>query len=151
MTSQQGVVRTGRGAGFGVAVGGLVLFLVACAMPALEFLNTNTSSLDVMQGFQILLMGWMGLFVGQLAWLANLFFALALLLLILGRSTGALVFGAVSVLMACDTFVLFSQQLPANEGGVGKLALQHLRAGFYFWSAALVLLPLGALILRQRK
>lgn len=150
MIPQPAVVRGGRGAEIGVALGCLVLFGVACAAPALEFLDTNASSLNVMQGFQILLMGWMGVFVGQLAWFANPLFALGLLLLSLRRRTAALVSGAVAVLVACDTFVLFSQQLPANEGDVGKLILQHLKAGFYLWAAALVLLPLGALILRQR-
>jgi hypothetical protein len=150
MIPQPAVVRGGRGAEVGVVLACLALFLVACAAPALEFLDTNAKSLNVMQGFQILLMGWMGVFVGQLAWFANPLFALGLLLLSLRRRTAALVCGTGAMLAAGDTFVLFSQQLPANEGGVGKLILQHLRAGFYFWAAALVLLPLGALILRHR-
>lgn len=150
MIPQPAVVRGGRSADVGVALACLVLFLIACAAPSLEFLETNSSTRNVMQGFQILLMGWMGVFVGQLAWFANALFALGLLLLSLRRRTAALVCGTVAVLIACDTFVLFSQQLPANEGDVGKLILQHLRAGFYLWAAALVLLPLGALILRLR-
>lgn len=150
MIPQPAVIRRGRGAETGVVVACLALFLVACVAPCLEFLNTNTSSMDVMQGFQILLMGWMGVFVGQLAWFANLLFALGLLLLSLRRRTGAVICGTMAVVVASDTFVLFSQQLPANEGDVGKLILQHLRAGFYVWAAALVLLPLGALVLRQR-
>jgi len=150
MIPQPAVVRGGRGAEIGVVLACLVVFLIACAAPALEFRDTNTAAPNVMQGFQVLLMGWLGVFAGQLAWFANPLFATGLLLLSLRRRTAALVCGTVAVLVAGDTFVLFSQQLPANEGDVGKLILQHLKAGFYLWAAALVLLPLGALILRQR-
>jgi len=150
MIPQPAVVRGGRGAEIGVVAACLVLFLIACVAPALEFRDTNTPSPNVMQGFQILLMGWLGVFVGQLAWFANPLFAIGLLLLSLRRRTASLICGAVAVLVAGDTLVLFSQQLPANEGDVGKLILQHLKAGFYLWAAALVLLPLGAFILRQR-
>lgn len=150
MIPQPAVVRGGRGAEIGVVLACLVLFLIACAAPALEFRDTNTSAPNVMQGFQVLLMGWLGAFAGQLAWFANPLFATGLILLSLHRRTAALVCGTLAMLVACDTLVLFSQQLPANEGDVGKLLLQHLKAGFYLWAAALVLLPLGALILRQR-
>jgi hypothetical protein len=85
----------------------------------------------------ILGIGWTGLFFGSMAWLANLPFELSLVFFLLGRRWATLVSSGLALLLGFDTFRLFFTELPADEGGVGRLSLQALEPGAWLWLASL--------------
>jgi hypothetical protein len=126
------------------------LYLLACALPALEFSNENLPN-ENWPGIQVLAIGWLGGFLYQFAWYANLPLLLALILLLLRRWVGVLVSGVLALLLAMNTFLLYSQRVPANEGGTSYLHLVQVKIGFYFWVLSILALCVGALILRRRE
>jgi hypothetical protein len=122
------------------------IYAISCALPALEF---NDPENPVYFGFHVLIIGWLGTFIGQFGWFANLFLIVPVFLLLIRRWVGAFVGAMLSLGIALLSLMLFHQNVPANEGGTREIQLQHLRIGFYVWLASMVSLGLGALILRQ--
>jgi len=57
----------------------VVLYLMACCIPALEFKNSNGPN-TVMWGANALAIGWSGIFAAVMAWYVNPFWLLGLLL-----------------------------------------------------------------------
>jgi hypothetical protein len=127
----------------------LAFFLTACACPALVFKNTNGST-EAMYGFSVLVVGWLGILVGQVAWYANFVIGLSLIFLLFRRWLTAALLALVAVAIAADTLLLFSKEIPADEGGVNKMYLVHIGPGFYFWVASMLVVVVGAIILRLR-
>lgn len=123
----------------------LLCYAAACVSPCLEMFKQGV---DVWYGARILVIGWLGLLVGQFAWLANPLWAVGLLFLTLRRPTIALIASALALLLALQTFMLFGMPLPGDEGGVTKLELLRLRYGFYLWLASLLALFAGTVMLR---
>jgi len=127
----------------------LAFFVIACASPALVFLKTGGGT-EQWPGFQVLVVGWLGILVEQFAWCANLVMALSLIFLLFRRWLAAAILALVALAIAADTLLLFSHEVPADEGNVNKLQLVHLGPGFYFWVASMVVVVVGAIILRRR-
>jgi hypothetical protein len=125
------------------------LFLIACASPALAFKRTS-SDMEVWPGFQVLMMGWLGLLFKQIAWYANPVMVLSLIFLLCRRWLAATVIALAALALAANTLVLFSTELPADEANVNKLRLEYLGPGFYSWVASIVAIIIGAIILRRR-
>lgn len=121
----------------------LLLFIIACNLPALEF-RRNENGQEIWNGGATLVMGWLGLFVGQLAWLANGPLFLAMVCLLLRQRRACLVFGGLALLLSCTTWTLFGSTLDGDEGGVNKLILLRLHAGVYVWQASMLVLFVGA-------
>lgn len=127
---------------------GLAFFLIACACPALLFRHTG-GTIDVWEGGKALGLGWMGLLVGQFAWCANPVMVLSLIFLLFRRWLAATILALVALAIAANTLLLFSQEIPADEANTYKLRLEHLGIGFYFWVASMIIVVVGAFILRQ--
>lgn len=126
-----------------------VFYVLACACPALIF-RRSSSEIEIWSGFRVLTIGWLGLLVGQIAWYANPVIALSLLFVLLRRWVLTLVVSGVSLLIAANTLLLFFKELPADEGNVVKLRLEHVGFGFFFWLASILAIAVGSVILRRR-
>lgn len=123
----------------------LALFLVACALPALEFKN-SIGSTDVMFGLRALVVGWSGLFAAVMAWYANPFWLLGLILAHFGKSMSAMLAGVVAIAIATTVFSIVGREMPGDEGNVTKTTVIKLLPGCYLWLTSLLLLPVAALL-----
>jgi len=127
-----------------------ICFVCACFSPALSFriFSSNPAEyhLETQRGGNYLLIGWLGLLVGQFAWFANPCWLGGSLLLLWGRPVIARVLMGVALIFALTTFTLRGKQLPHDEGNVTQMVLQSLLPGFYLWTAAIVLALLSALL-----
>ena len=66
------------------------------------------------------------------------------------RSCPTLIASGVALVFAANTLLLFSQDLPANEGGTDKLKLESLGPAFYLWMTSLVIPLLSGIRLLKR-
>lgn len=131
-----------------IPVASLFFYVVACALPCLEF---EKDGREIWYGYSILLMGWMAILVGQIAWLANPLWLAAMFFFVFRKWRWSIGFSLFGLLLSFTTFMLFGRQIPANEGGVGKLDLQQLRIGFYVWLLSLSILFFGAIFMDRRE
>jgi hypothetical protein len=123
----------------------LILFSIACLLPALVFLGN--SGTDIWQGYRILVFGWMGPMFGQFAWCANPLLLISMVTLVLRRWVITIVISILTLLLAANTFLLFFQEVPADEAGVNMLELQYLHVGAYLWFVSILTILIGAVIL----
>ena len=124
----------------------LVLFALACASPTLIFLRNGTSD-ETWAGYIVLLLGWLGPFLGQFAWYANPLLFVGMITFLVRQWVATIVLIALALLMAANTCLLFFQEVPADEAGVNMLTLQNLHIGFYLWIASILTIGIGAIIL----
>jgi hypothetical protein len=124
-----------------ILIASVVLFAIACCLPALEF-NKSGDAKDVLIGINVLAVGWSGIFAGVFGWYANPVALLALGLGFFGKPKWAAIAGLVALLVGCTTFSMFGRDLPADEGGVNHMTLSRTLAGCYVWLASLAVLPL---------
>jgi hypothetical protein len=118
----------------------LVLFAVACCLPALEFRNSNGAN-DVMYGLRALVVGWSGIFAGVVAWYANPCWLLSLVLGLFRRPLTATLVGVVAIAIAACTFAVVGRELPGDEGNVTRTTVIRLLPGCYVWMASMAVLP----------
>jgi hypothetical protein len=128
----------------------VLLFLVACCLPALEFKHSSTPN-DVMLGLRALAVGWSGFFAAVFSWYANPVWLLGVVLVLLRKPVPAAIVGVLAIVIAYGTFSLIGRDLPADEGNVNKMAVIKLLPGCYVWMASLVLLPIAAVFNPPRK
>ena len=128
-----------------VLIASIVLFIVACCLPALEFKNSQGPN-DVMLGLRALVVGWSGFFAAVFAWFANPCWLLGVILLSLRKPISGGVLGLIAVAIACSTFKTVGIELPGDEGNVTRTTIIRLLPGFYVWIASLLSLPLAALL-----
>jgi len=121
----------------------LVLFVIACCLPALEFKHSNGPN-DWMSGAGVLLMGCLGIFVGIGAWYANFFWFVGMVLGLFRKGILTAIAGIIAVAIALNTFSIIGRVLPADEGNVAHMTVVRLLPGCYVWMASLVVLPLAA-------
>ena len=117
------------------------LFIVACCLPALEFTKENVP--EALSGFNVLAVGWSGIFAGIVGWYANPVWLLGLIMAFVDKpkiATGAAV---VAFLIGLTTFSLFGRVLPADEGNVTHMTLTKLLPGAYVWFASQAVLVLA--------
>ena len=130
----------------------VLIYLVACCCPALTFDNyyagnSAPQSTDTWFGWTALLLGWLGIVVGSVAWLANFVLGLTLIFLICGLRWATLISSAVTVLLSMDFFPVFSAKIPADEGGVGRAVLRPPGIGVWLWFASIAAVFVAAWIL----
>jgi hypothetical protein len=94
-----------------------------------------------------LLLGWLGILVGSIAWLANFFLGLTLVFLLTGLRWSSLICSTLTLLVSLDFFPLFYAKIPADEGGVGQAVLQAPEIGVWLWFASIATAFAAALIL----
>jgi hypothetical protein len=128
-----------------LAITGL-LYLIACATPALEFDDTQQS---IFYGFHILIIGWLAALIAQFAWFANLILLVSIFLLLFRQWIATFIGSLLAFILALQTFMLFSQKIPADGAATRHLLLQNMKIGFYFWLASMLCIGIGALILRH--
>jgi hypothetical protein len=123
----------------------LLLFSIACLLPSLVFFGN--SGTDIWQGYRILFLGWMGPMFGQFAWCANPLLLVSMVTLVIRRWVITIVISILTLLLAANTFLLFFQEVPADEAGVNMLELQYLHVGAYLWFVSILTILIGAVIL----
>lgn len=124
----------------------LAFYLTACALPAMTLENR-----DVWYGWATLLMGWMGLFIGQFGWLANFPYLAALITLLCRQWRTTAILTAVAFLIGLHAFALLNREIPLDEGGVNKGTIVAIGMAPWVWLASIVLPGVGALMLRERE
>jgi hypothetical protein len=128
----------------------LVLFVAACFAPALSFRVYSSDparyTIEVNRGGNILFIGWMGVLVGQVAWVANPPWVLGIGLLFFERIKGARILLTLAALLALSTLRLYRSEMPYDEGGVTKMLLQAPLLGFYLWLSSIVLALVAAFV-----
>ena len=118
----------------------LVLFAVACGLPALRF------DLNVYSGPAVLLMGWAVIAQGVIAWYANPIWLFGLVMAALGKTRVAAMACLLALTVGCSTLLLFHQTLWDGQEGGHVQRLQQILPGGYAWLASLAASPLGALL-----
>lgn len=121
------------------------IFAVSCALPCLAFDNG-----DYWLGARILALGWSGLFVGQFAWFANLALLASWATLYRRMRIATLVLSLGALAVSCDTWTLYGQRLPTDEGGVNHFMLTAILPGCYVWMSSMVVVLVGVLWPRPR-
>jgi hypothetical protein len=124
-----------------VLLASVILFVVACCIPALHFNKTQGGD-DMMLGASVLGVGWSGIFAGVYAWYANPIWLLGLIMGFVGKPKFAAILGLVALVIGFTTFMVIGKMLPADEGGSNQMTLVKTLAGCYVWLASLAALPL---------
>jgi hypothetical protein len=117
----------------------LILYVLACALPAMVFDE------QTWRGYEVVLSGWMGVFLGQFAWFANFFWWLSLVLTLLRRWFLTIAATALACFIAFDAFSFIGKQVPLDEAFVNTMLFKSYDFGFYFWLASIVAVGIGAL------
>jgi hypothetical protein len=130
----------------------ILIYGAACSLPALVFSryypgNDSPSATDAWFGAAILGLGWMSLFFGCVAWLANILFLLSLLFFLMGWRWLTVISSGLTLLLSLDTFRLFLIEWPGDEGGVARASLQTLQPGAWLWLASIGVTFVSAWIL----
>jgi hypothetical protein len=118
----------------------LFLYVIACVAPAMVF------DKETWRGFEVLLSGWMGVFLGQFAWFANLFWGLSLLLALLRRWFLTMAATILTFLIALDAFSFVGAKVPLDEAFVNSMIFRSYHIGFYFWLASIAAVGIGAMV-----
>lgn len=118
----------------------LVLYVIACATPAMVF------DKETWRGYEVLLSGWMGVFLGQFAWFAHFFWWLSLVLAFLRRWFLTMAATALAFLIALDAFSFVGKTVPLDEAFVKTMLFQSYHIGFYFWLASILAVGVGAVV-----
>lgn len=130
-------------------IASIVLFVIACCLPALEFKNSNGPN-DVMLGLRALAVGWSGIFAGVMAWYANPLWSLGLILGYLRKPLLVALAGIAALAVAATTFGIIGRELPGDEGNVTKTTVIRILPGCYVWMASMALLVLAAFLPRPK-
>lgn len=129
------------GAALAVAVGA---FMIACVTPALIFHKTYAGGEPVtLYGYWCLIMGPVGLFSLQPAWLANIFIPVGGFLLLRREYRGAMFWSGLAIGLALTAVALFEQEVPVAAGGA-KTRLHLLDIGYWLWLLCPVAVFAGA-------
>lgn len=121
----------------------LLIFLISLIPPAMSLDNG-----EVWHGAQVLIWGWLGIFIGCLAWLANPLLLVIYALLMFRRNLAVFIVSLLAVLIACLSFLLLGTQIPLDEGNVRQAEVLSLGPAFYLWLTAIATPGLGALVLQ---
>ncbi|AFE05415.1 hypothetical protein COCOR_03756 [Corallococcus coralloides DSM 2259] len=127
-----------------------LLFVLACATPAMTVYNTNQRAEEHMWGMPLLLVGWVGVFTFQFGWYANPLLALAFVLLLAGADRKALCVGGAACVLALSSLTWYVNPVPADESGGNRyLELLSPSIGFIFWLGSMAVIPATAHHLSQ--
>lgn len=142
------MTRPVRIAAIGLAAAASLCFFAALHYPAVGTCYAPGSPLpDWFENQNILLFGWMAIFVGQIGWYANIPFAAILISLMRGRRPPWYALAAQVGLAGLGIATLqpaFGMMLPHNEGYSEPVC--WLGIGFWLWGAAQLLAFCGALL-----
>ncbi len=129
-------------------VSSVVLFLVACALPALAFKRDSGLS-EQTSGLSALTMGWLALKPPQVGWLANVFVVIAWIATLARAPVLARIAALLAVLAGLSSLMLFRD--PAPAGSTGQMWLMDLLPGFYVWIVSLLDALIAAMLVTVRR
>jgi len=117
-----------------------ILMLIALMCFSLSlFLPIFFTSAEDINGFWVLITGWMGLIILQLAWFANPLNLLALLMAN-KRPRVAFLLSLLAFALASNSFIFFEIPTGINYE---KVYIQEFGIGFYFWITSHILVLFG--------
>jgi hypothetical protein len=129
----------------------LILFLAACLSPTLDLVTRSVPhSHTTDYGYDDLIIGWLGVFFGLVAWFANPCLILALFFLLIHRPRAADVFSLLALLFSLDMLGFDAAHVATDEGGTDTYLLGSLLIGAYLWYACLIVTFAGSLWLSLR-
>ena len=136
----------------GIAGGAMLLYLASCLALALRFdrIERASDGPHLVKGWEAALLGWQGIFLGNLGWIANPILLIGLVFALRGSWRPAAVCAGLALLLALDTLRLVGKRVIADEGGVTHMVLSQLHAGFYLWIASIALVLVGSLWARKQ-
>ncbi len=122
----------------------MVLYVAACLTTALIFKREGSPN-EAMPGWNVLAVGWVGMLINQWGWFANLFLLLGLIFGFLRLFRAGKISTSIALLVSAVSIpMLFSQDVPANEGGVGPpFKLAELGIGCWLWLGSQLLVLAG--------
>jgi hypothetical protein len=128
----------------GVAV---ISYVAACVAPVLRFdqIENATRPPQIMRGYEVLLLGWQGIFAGNFAWMANVLLLASALLLLTSHVRAAAISAGIALVVALQTLTLLGARVIADEGGVTHMTMSRLYVGFYLWIASIAVMLAGSL------
>jgi hypothetical protein len=100
-------------------------------------------------GFEMLFSSLFGPFYMNFAGFANLLLVVSWWMLWFQHGRGTKVLLSLALLLAMQTFQLYSSGMPADEGSVMFYEMLRPLVGFYLWVASIAV-PLAALLLQRR-
>lgn len=126
----------------------MALYAVSLLLPGLVLTNEVGQTMT-QYGYQILMLGWLGIFTGVFSWYGYVLGVVALATLRAGRKRMALICSVVGLLLALQALYLQSVNAQINFGdsfnswerGMGVLA-----AGYYLWLFALGVLVIQCVV-----
>ena len=122
-------------------------YVAACVAPVLRFdqIENAMRPPQIMKGYEVLLLGWQGIFVGNFAWIANVLLLASALLLLTSHARAASICAGIALVVALQTLMLLGARVIADEGGVTHMAMSRLYVGFYLWIASIAVVLAGSL------
>jgi hypothetical protein len=123
-------------------LGSIILFVAACPLETLRL-----SEAGALQGWQILVLGWLGFVSLQFGWYANLFLVGAWVSLATAEYEEAAIMSIGACFLGLQTFLLYWIGVPGNDMDLGpRCYLQSLGPGFYVWMASILSTIVGTVI-----
>ena len=127
----------------------IALYVLACFLPALTF-NDGNGLVD-WPGYQCLLMGILAPLVFQFAEFSNYLYFISLVLMMINKKRLAFWISVIALVNSFNTFFLYFQNLPQNEGGVGApLKFLYPQIGFYVWFGSMAVVTTGIALMIKR-
>lgn len=129
------------------AIVALLCYMAACFAPVMRWdqIENATRPPQVMKGYEVLLLGWQGMFVGNFAWGANVLLCASAVLLLGSHTRASTITAALAFLAALQTLMLLGARVIADEGGVTHMTMGRLYLGFYLWIASIAVVLIGSL------
>ena len=123
------------------------VYVAACITRVLRFdqIENAMRPPQIMKGYEVLLLGWQGIFAGNFAWTANVFLLASALLLLTSHARAAAICAGIALLFALQTLLLLGARVIADEGGVTHMTMSRLYVGFYLWIASIAVMLVGSL------
>jgi hypothetical protein len=136
--TERGVFRDDRGVYLGGYYGNCII-------------TNHTTSAAVLsyKGGDILPIGWLGLFLGNIAWYANCFFFIALILACIRPVPSILtvLFALIGFMIGLHAWSFY--HMPADEGGGSCYLVDHLGIGYYVWEMSFIFLAFSRISVKQ--
>lgn len=93
-------------------------------------------------GYEVMLFGWLSIFLMNFAWYANLALLIAVLAIKKKNFVRAKKFAGIAILLALHSY--FLKSVPANEGGTRYDVIANLGLGFYLWISSILCIVLSS-------
>jgi len=119
----------------------VALYFVSWFLPALEFKGIKGSHyIKVMEGWECVYMGILGMRIGHVETLGNFSFFCAGILMLERMWKEACIASGVSLILGLQTLSLFIAPVSFDEAGATQSTLTKLDLGFYLWMSSFIVI-----------